>query len=192
MIDRDRCRRFASALARLDAPEGDLSRMPELGTLAHLRRGLGKNYGEASARDGWVLHALQGLRESDPSQEDWSDREIEWACCVASLFASHRGVSPDRFGAAYRKLWLRRNEAASVARRFTTLIDADARDLRTHLRHAIKLLKSEDLCLDWGALLFDVVRWDHPDHKAQRRWSRDFWLDTPLRRPSRTSNPDAR
>ena len=145
--------------------------------MAQLRRGLGKAFGEASARDGWVLHTLQGIRDGDTPQAVWFDRDIDWACCVASLFAGHRGVSPDRFGAAYRKLWQRRSETPSVARRFTTLVDADERDLETHLRHAVSLLKAEDVSLDWGSLLFDVVRWNDPDRRVQRRWSRDFWLD---------------
>ena len=180
MIDLDRCRKFAGELGYLVAPE-DSRRKSDVGTLAQLRRGLGKNYGEAASRDGWVLHVLDKLRGDDEPVVTWNDHEIEWACCVASLFAAHRGKSSARFGAALRKLWQSRDEAASVSRRFAILMDADDRDLGTHLRHAVRLLKSEDIGLDWGLLLFDVTRWIDPDHSVQRRWSRDFWLEVPLK-----------
>lgn len=187
MIDRDQCWRFAQALARLEAPE-DSNRRSDLGTLAHLRRGLGKGFGEASARDGWVLHTLEKIREAGPPSEDWTERDIEWACCVASLFAMHRGSSADHFAVAYRKLWQRRGETQSVVRRFTSLIDADESDLGTHLRHAASLLKAEDIALDWGGLLFDVVRWNDPGRRVQRKWNRDFWLESASKRTARSKN----
>ena len=188
MIDRSRCQRFTWTLARLTSPE-DANRKPDLGTLAHLRRGLGKDFGQHSPRDGWVLHTLDGLSEGEPKIESWSDRDLEWACVVASLFADHRGTSRDQFGVAYRKLWHIRSEATSVVRRFTTLIDADEQDLGTHLRHAVRLLKANDISLDWGALLYDLVRWHDPDRRVQRRWCRDFWLDA---LPNRTPTPNTK
>lgn len=178
MLDRKTCNQFAASLARLvkplQSPDRPLRR-PELGILASLRRGLGKTYGHAGLRDGWVLKTLE---------VGYSDSDLEWACHVASFFASHPIVTEDRFAAALRLLWKNQDEAASVARRFAVLLEADAQDLPVHLRHSVRLLKANEIGLDWATLLFDLTRWHDPDRKIQRRWSRDFWTESRFKQPT--------
>ena len=164
-------------LEQLVKPTGgtkERPRRPDLGTLAFLRHGLGKSFGESAQRDGWVLDTLQKSQPSEEEGFDLSETDIDWACCVASLFASHRIFTQDRFAAAFRRLWKERDETATVARRFAVLLECDPRDLATHLRHAVSLLKTDEIGLDWANLLFDLARWNDPDRRVQRRWSRDF------------------
>jgi CRISPR type I-E-associated protein CasB/Cse2 len=187
MLDRNVCQRFAARLLRLhqppQSPTGPLRR-PDLGTLACLRRGLGKPFGEEGRRDGWVLSTLDECRRLDKPETSWyTDTDLDWACCVASLFASHSNATPDRFAAAFRHLWKSQEEAPSVARRFAVLLESDRRDLPTHLRHAVKLLKASEIGLDWASLLFDLGRWDDSDRRVQRRWSRDFWTESHAKHP---------
>jgi CRISPR system Cascade subunit CasB len=136
---------------------------------------LGKAFGEDAHRDGWVLSTLDAYR--DASGAGSTDMDLDWACCMASLFATHRIAANDRFAAAFRQLWQAQDEAASVARRFALLLESDSRDLPTHLRHAVSLLKAHEIGLDWASLLIDLTRWDDPDRRVQRRWSRDFWTE---------------
>jgi CRISPR system Cascade subunit CasB len=181
MLDREVCLRFAARLLRLHQPSqspGGPSRRPDLGILACLRRGLGKKFGEDGRRDGWVLSTLDACRDPDKPETSWyTDADLDWACCVASLFASHCSATSDRFAAAFRRLWKKQDEAPTVARRFAGLLESDRRDLPTHLRHAVSLLKANEIGLDWASLLFDLTRWDDSDRRVHRRWSRDFWTE---------------
>ena len=186
MLNREVCLRFAARLVRLHQPPQSTSgppRPPDLGALARLRRGLGKMFGESGSRDGWVVDALDGCREPDKQETSWyTDDDLDWACCVASLFASHRSTAADRFAAAFRHLWKKRDEAATISRRFAALLESDRRDLPTHLRHAVSLLKANEIGLDWASLLYDLTRWDDPDRRVHRRWSRDFWTEPRAKR----------
>lgn len=185
MIDRQPCFRFAARLEQLVKPPGgtkERPRRPDLGTLAFLRRGLGRSFGESAQRDGWVLDTLQKSQGSEADGFDFADADLDWACCVASLFASHRISTQDRFASAFRNLWKEQDEAATIARRFAVLLECDARDLPTHLRHAVSLLKTHETGLDWANLLFDLTRWNDPDRRVHRRWSRDFWTEPRAKR----------
>jgi CRISPR system Cascade subunit CasB len=188
MLDREVCQRFAAKLVRLHQPPqspGEPLRRPDLGTLARLRRGLGKAFGEDGPRDGWVLWTLDACRGPNKAERFcYTDTDLDWACCVASLFATHRGPSHDRFAAALRCLWKEQDEAPTVARRFGVLVESDSRDLPTHLRHAVSLLKAQEIGFDWANLLFDLTRWNDPDRRVQRRWSRDFWTEPRAKHPA--------
>ena len=63
----------------------------------------------------------------------------------------------------------------SVDRRFTVLLGANREDLPQHLRHAVSLLKSKDVPVDWARLLDDLKWWDDDDRRVQRRWAKAFW-----------------
>jgi CRISPR system Cascade subunit CasB len=65
--------------------------------------------------------------------------------------------------------------SASVERRFTALLDCHADELPGHLRHAVSLLKSKGVPVDWRVLLADVQWWGHGDRFVQREWAREFW-----------------
>jgi CRISPR system Cascade subunit CasB len=158
---REVCDRFAAHLRRLQADD-------DRAALAKLRRGLGKEPGTVMEMHGLVQPWLPpGLERS---QED--------ACyLIASLFASHpEPGGRGSLGAAFARL---KKESDSVEKRFVALLNSDEDDLPSHLRHAVSLLASGGVPLEWAWLLYDVQHWGHPDRFVQRRWSRDFWAAAP-------------
>jgi len=48
-------------------------------------------------------------------------------------------------------------------------------DLAEHLRSVIRLLKANELSIDFFQLLEDLLQWDHPDGHVQLRWARGFY-----------------
>ncbi|QDU60456.1 CRISPR-associated protein Cse2 [Planctomycetes bacterium Pan216] len=135
-------------------------------TLARLRRGVGKPFGTLAERDAWVIRRTPSTL---------SDRDLDVACIIASLFASHsKPGGTGTLGAAFRQL-ARQDDSDGPERRFTTLLNADAEDLPGRLRHAISLLRSKDIAVDWIQVAKDLFNWSHPDRFVQRQWARDFW-----------------
>lgn len=134
--------------------------------LAGLRRGLGKPFGACAERDAWVLcHLPQGT----------DDRTVVACCLVASLFGLRlRLATNGSLGASFRQL-ADNSGGDGPERRFWTLLDSDVDDLPERLRHAMTLLRSKDIPVDFTALLQHVRHWDHPDRWVQKRWSKDFW-----------------
>jgi CRISPR system Cascade subunit CasB len=146
---------------------GDLDHR-EAGKLANLRRGLTGHQGE---RDVWVYAHLGG---ATPEQE-------EPAAMVASLFAlwhqggrGHPQRPPDSFGGSYGRL-RSATGSESVEKRFAALIDSHPDELPTRLRHAVTLLRSKDIPINWAQLLQDLLWWSAEKRPVQRRWARDFW-----------------
>ena len=138
-------------------------------TLAKLRRGLGKQVGEpgAAERDGWVLQCL-------PTEV--SRTQLNDLCLIASLFGLHpQSDGRGTLGAAFRQLWKENDEADGPERRFVALLNSDPADLPTRLRHAVSLLKGNEIAIDWARLLTDLRKWNRPERFVQRRWARDFW-----------------
>lgn len=62
-----------------------------------------------------------------------------------------------------------------VERRFVALLNCHRDDLPAHLRHAVGLLKSKEIPVDWAELLHDILRWDSESRSVQRAWARAFW-----------------
>jgi CRISPR system Cascade subunit CasB len=62
-----------------------------------------------------------------------------------------------------------------VQLRFRALLDADPEDLPNHLRHAVTLVRSRDLAIDYDELLQAVRWWGSENKNRQRRWAREFW-----------------
>jgi CRISPR system Cascade subunit CasB len=158
-------RPFIAQLRALLATE---SRLAEAGTLAKLRRGLTEHSAE---RDMWVSGQLRGAA---PEHE-------EPAALVASLFAlwhqgdRGHGYKPvGSFGGSYGSL---RTEAASesVEKRFACLIDSHPDELPVRLRHAVSLLRSKEIAINWEQLLRDLLDWERDKRPVQRRWAREFW-----------------
>jgi CRISPR system Cascade subunit CasB len=155
----DYVRRFVAHLRRL-ADNDDRA------ALAKLRRGLGKPPGTA----------LETLAVVQP----WLPQDVgpwaENACyLVASLFADHpQAGGAGNLGAAFALLTKKR-DSESLEKRFLALLNADEADLPRHLRHAVSLLRSEGVAVDWACLIDDVQQWGHPQRFVQRRWARDFW-----------------
>jgi CRISPR system Cascade subunit CasB len=158
----DRVRLEERFAAQLEA----LARNKDRGALARLRRGVGKELGLAGERDGWVISRVPTVL---------SDRRLSVFCLVASLFAIHpESGGRGSLGRSFAML-RERSGGDGPERRFVALLDSDREDLFDRLRHAITLLRSKDITVDWADLLLHVQHWDHPDRWVQVRWSRDFW-----------------
>lgn len=144
------------------------------GSLAALRRGLGKPPGEAAAMHRFVVPWLPA--RSGP----WDEAPYY---LVASLFAWHQGSwrPPEgeegpvtNLGASFGRL----ADAVGAERiepRFVALLNCHREDLAEHLRHVIGLMKSKDVLVDWAQLLRDLRSWDRDGRPVQRAWARAFW-----------------
>ena len=101
---------------------------------------------------------------------------------VASLFALHPenwkhgddGVT--NFGASFRRLAA---ESGSIESRFTALLNANHEELAVHLRHAVSLMRSKSIPVDWAQLLRDIQFWNAESRAVQRDWARAFWSSSP-------------
>ena len=101
-----------------------------------------------------------------------SRREEDTLVLVAGLFALH----PVRGSLSLaRAMRISAEKSESVGLRFQALLDSDAEDLPTHLRHAVALVRSKELAIDYDDLLQTVRWWRSDDRNRQRRWARDFW-----------------
>src|SRR5262249_54428628 len=54
-------------------------------------------------------------------------------------------------------------DSKSIEKRFVALLNCHEDDLAEHLRHAIGLLRSKEIPVDWIQLLKDLRNWNHPD-----------------------------
>jgi CRISPR system Cascade subunit CasB len=174
-------RAFAEYLQSLVPDERAHTRRDGRAALAALRRGLGKSPGEE----------LEPFRYIGWALSDRGQKEEEAHYLVASLFALHQIAWTDAaesaretgLGASFRVLANRlradRGDSNSVDRRFVALLNCHADDLATHLRHAVSLLKSQDVPVDWAQLLDDVEKWDDESGAVRRRWARAFWGSAP-------------
>lgn len=150
-----------------------LSERKDRGALAALRRGLARPPGSAPEMHRYVASWADG--ESSRWRED-----VYYI--VAALFAYHpiqwnsdKEARPD-LGDSFARL--RRVEGVSeegIERRFTALLSIHMEDLYVHLRHAVSLLKSNGVSIDWVRLLDDLKYWGHEDRFIQRNWARAFW-----------------
>ena len=148
----------------------------ERGALAALRRALGKEPAEAPEAYPVVMPYLP---------KEAGERIERIYFLIGSLFALHpkswqRAEGdpwPHDFGASMRILAERR-PGGGVERRFGGLLACSDAELGEHLRHAVGLLKSEDVPVDWACLLSDLKHWNYERRPAQRRWARSFWAGT--------------
>lgn len=136
------------------------------GSLAVLRRGLGKSPGEAPGMFRYVVPWLgMGVK---PWQE-------EVFYIVASLFASHPQPGGEgSIGSAFYRLAMDKS-VESIERRFVALLNCHPDELKEHLRHAISLLKSRQIPIGWHCLFQDLLGWRHRSRYVQKSWARDFW-----------------
>lgn len=144
--------------------------------LAALRRGLGKE-------PGTEIDAYKHILRFNPPE-----REETWYCLVAALFALHPAdwhiEGPGRprvtnFGASLYRLWQQREAGRDgVERRLVALLNAHLDDLPDKLRHAVSLLRAEEIPVDWVQLIRDLRGWEADSRWVQRSWARAFWAGT--------------
>ena len=146
------------------------------GALAALRRGLGRPPGEEPEMHKYVVRWTGG------EQSRWEENTYY---LVAALFAHHpvqwdKREGQSNLGASFSRLSTPDGIVPeSIERRFTNLLSVPAEDLHLHLRHAVSLLKSKNVPVDWVRLLNDLRWWGHEDLWVQRRWSQAFWRGLP-------------
>jgi CRISPR system Cascade subunit CasB len=179
----DFCDEFIARLEELLTKE-------DRGALATLRRGLGKEV------------TLEGYRFM-PFRRN--RRQEDAALLVGPLFALwHQGGAKPRsagekenlgasmlslVNAMVREGTSRDDAMKRIERRFSALLNCHADDLGQHLRHAVSLLKSKEVPVDWRSLLRDVQHWNHEDRWVQREWARSFWA--PLKAGGESPATDA-
>lgn len=174
----------ATAKAPLGKGEGFINYLKKLAdnkdraALSALRRSLGKSPGEAAEAHPYVLWCSP------------NENHEKWFYLVAGLFALHpkswtaeegtkRGPN---FGASFAAMKRhneqeRRVEDKGSERRFVALLDCHEDDLPQHLRHAVSLLRSKEIPIDWSQLLNDLCFWGDEKRRVQLRWARAFWGD---------------
>lgn len=140
--------------------------------LAALRRGLSQQPGSVAEMHRYVVPWL-------PKDQ----RREEAYYLVASLFATHpehhqaEGAEPANLGASFFRLAAEAGE--SLEKRFVALLNSHPDDLPQHLRHAVTLLKSKSIPIDYAQLLHDVQGWGWESRAVQREWARAFWGRVP-------------
>lgn len=151
----------------------------------------------AALRRGLLLEPTQfyELYRVVPPQflEGVSTAEVQRRLMVAILFATHQGsFAPDggekrhrNLGESLRLLAIKRAGGTLGAdeelpeplkRRLDALLAARSDELFYHLRQVIRLLKSEEVPVDWEQLLWDLRNWDREDRRVQWQWSRSFYV----------------
>lgn len=110
-----------------------------------------------------------------------TDRDFDAYGLVAGLYAVyHQGRSTiaatdGDLGDSFARLgrspgW----DSDRAGRRLTRLLAASSATLRERLRHAVTLLRSADVPVNWAMLARDVRLWDYEGQPVQRRWARSF------------------
>lgn len=153
-------------------------------TLATLRRGVGHTPGE--------LPQLWGEFLSGMPQEMFgyggNPSRAEWAIYIAiTMFALHQqGKNPgtnsmhkegETLGKAISYLVHSEEDKPRILRRFNALATAtDMRELSTHLRSMVQLLRTEDIPLDYVSLAADLFLYQDParTHQVRLIWGQDF------------------
>jgi CRISPR type I-E-associated protein CasB/Cse2 len=145
-----------------------LARDQDRATLAQLRGSLQ----EGRALDGLRV-VLPFIKRGGPG----ATRAEDDALLLAGLFALHPESGSLSLASALRIV---ARDSDSVELRFRALLGAGRQDLATHLRHAVTLVASKGLAIDWRDLHTTLRFWDRPaepphQDRARREWARDFW-----------------
>ncbi|MFO0613172.1 MAG: type I-E CRISPR-associated protein Cse2/CasB [Polyangiaceae bacterium] len=151
------------------------------GALAALRRSLTDEHGMAAQAAPYVVPYL-------PADSSNAARDRAFFL-VGALYALHPAhVRGKSLAQSYRELCLKRSPDGKITpamqARFVALLDAHPEDVGEHVRHAVGLLKSQEISIDYEKLLRDLVRFDRPDRRVQRDWARDFWASDSEQAPT--------
>jgi CRISPR system Cascade subunit CasB len=140
------------------------------GDLARLRRCAGRSLGECPEAFGLFYRLL-------PYPVRGRERDEELYFLVATLFASDpRSSGARNFGATMAALAISRGAGREgIDRRMAVLLDTPREDLGFRLRQLVALAASSDVGVNWRVLLSDLLWWDHPARRVQRRWARSYF-----------------
>ena len=144
----------------------------DLGALAALRRGLGRLPGSEPAMYPYVARWAGGERSR------WRE-DVYYL--VAALFAFHPMSWPKEDGRWYTNLGASFADLAggdprvNSERRFSALLNAHRDDLHVHLRHAMSIMKANNIPVDWFRLFHDLAGWNREDRRVQQHWANAYW-----------------
>jgi len=132
--------------------------------LAKLRRGIDESFDDVSPDlPPWLLDCLE-----DPNH-------LGKFALVGCLFAHNRLTTQNEtLGKSFAKL----KGSDSLEKRFISLLGAQGNELIQRLREIIGLAKSQEIPIDYGSLLRDILNWENPDQTVQFQWARDYWSDS--------------
>ena len=134
------------------------------GALADLRSGLRTDPGQAPRM---FKHVVPYLEEKHRN----SDR---WFYVVGAMFgANPRHVKGNSIGKCFKLL--SESGSDSIEARFIALLGSHPDDLHKHLYHAIGLIRSKEIGLDYYKLLGDLINWNSSNHITQNKWARDYY-----------------
>jgi CRISPR system Cascade subunit CasB len=142
------------------------SHRDDRGTLAALRRGLGKPPGSVPEMFPYVIRFL-------PDRVGEEQEKIYYL--VASLFAYHPSSTMRGNLGSHMRTTCGKEIEQATERRFIALLGAHQDDLPNYLRQAISYLKSKDQPVNWQQLFRDLRYWSHPDGFVQKQWAKSFW-----------------
>lgn len=137
------------------------------GAMAALRRSLSFAPGE--------LGDVRSYSYVEPFAQGESERRRRMYYLVAGLFALHPEEDEQTLPEALAALAAAESLSSSLELRFRALLDSDDDQLPDRLRRLVTYLRSKNLGLNYQRLLDDLLWWDHPDKRVQRRWARAFY-----------------
>ena len=97
---------------------------------------------------------------------------------VAGLYARSPKPSTRSFAQAMAKVYRDAGETDSVEKRFIAVMASDEGEIAERLRHAMALIASKDLGVDFAQLCRDLVTLMDPGRDkdpVRKRWARDFY-----------------
>ncbi len=136
--------------------------------LAHLRRGLGKDSGNATEMFPYILGWTANLYPKD-------ENAYFLVASLIGLYPTNSWKSDEKYNNLGKSLSFLKDESESIEKRFVALLNSDFEDLPNHLRQIISLLKSKEAPINWLLLLKDIKFWEHENRNVQRQWAKGFW-----------------
>lgn len=159
---------FVNKLAALDA-----------GDKAKLKRDAGRPIAEAQSIGLFYRLLPYGLRREGDEEKYF---------IVATLYPLGKSGNVGNFGASLRQVRNDKNKRG-LDRRVEILLDADFEQLRFRLRQAVKVLKSNEVAINWQILLEDLLRWNPTSRFVQKEWARAYFaLPQPAAEETSTAN----
>jgi CRISPR system Cascade subunit CasB len=135
--------------------------------LAELRRGLGREPGEAPGMFPYIMPFVP--------ETAYGHYEAN-LYLLASLFALHPvSARSGNIGTHLKALADSADNHEATTRRFVQLLNQHRDALVTPLRQHISLLKAHDVGVNWHRLLYDLRYWDHPERFVQKQWAAAYW-----------------
>ena len=162
---------FASFISWLRRMESDP------GAMARLRRSLSRD------SDSFPVEAAKYVEPFLAAGCSEGQRRAMYL--VAGLFARSPKSSSRTFAQAMAKVYRDAGETDSIEKRFIAVMASDEGEIAERLRHAMALIASKDLGVDFAQLCRDLVTLMDPGRDkdaVRKRWARDFYGTAPARR----------